>query len=393
MRVDEESGVSIVRRLAGIAPVVAAAAVLACHDQPAPTSTKTVAPPPPPPLGAITRLTLPTPDGSTNILHPSVHCSSVACFMLACEHTTRDGHNGARSDILENTLGYQSAGTDMLSWTPVANPIMSADEVDSTTNLSDPELLDLGSTLVAYQRLVPVGFDVLYMKETSDTVAWTPPREVLRTPANAAISPTVLQNADAYDLWVVDARPQGCMNPSTVTVRRRSRTYADFSAAAVDTTDLTVLRVGGMVPWHIEMIRGPADTPDSLILLVAMHPVGEECGKSSLYIGTSSDGLHFRINPGPVRTGAEPDAIFSMVYRSSGVYFAKNRTFTVLLSGLKTNADPGARLARIEYDYDSLLAATREGRHPAPRRVIAEQFTNVSPRRSGQPQPPRVTPP
>ena len=354
--------VRIARHLAGAAAAALAASGLACRDRATPTSIRGAVPP----AAAVTELRLPTPDGSYNVLHPSVRCRDFACFMVACQHTLRDDDRGTRSPIVENTVGYKSAGTDLLRWTPIRNPIMTADEIDSTTDLSDPELLDLGSKLVAYQRLVPLGYDVLYMKESTDTLAWTAPKEVLRTLANAAISPTVLRNGDAYDLWVVDARPQGCLNPGSVTVRRRSTSYADFSGSAVDTTDLDALSVSGMVPWHIEMIEGPKDRPDSLILLVAMHPVGADCSRSSLYIGTTSDGLHFHVNGEPIRAGGGADTIFSMVYRSSGVYFERDRTITILLSGMKFNASPESRLARIKFDYDSLLAATYEGRPPTP---------------------------
>jgi hypothetical protein len=164
---------------------------------------------------------------------------------------------------------------------------------------------------------------------------------------------------------VVDAGPLGCQSTSTVTVRRRSRSYADFSNAVVDTTDLNERSVPGMVPWHIEMIRGPTDRPDSLIALVAMHPAGLECGASSLYLGTSADGVHFKVNLGPVRTGTQ-DTIFTMVYRSSGVYVPRDRTFVAMLSGMKHNGRPEARLARIKFDYDSLLASTQNGVAPAP---------------------------
>lgn len=266
---------------------------------------------------------------------------------------------------MENTVGYKSTRIDMLDWTPVNNPIMDADEIDSTTDFSDPELLDLRPRLVAYSRLVPVGFDVLYMKESSDTVNWSSLKEVLRGPRNTLISPTVLRNGSAYDLWVVDAAPLGCNSTKTLTVRRRSLTYTDFSNAVVDTTDLNENSVPGMVPWHIEMIRGPSDRPDSIIVLVAMHPPGRQCGVSALYLGTTVDGIHIKMNPGPVRTGREDD-LFSMVYRSSGVYFPKDRTFVAMLSGTKDRGQPEARLARLKYDFDSLLAGTQDGRTPAP---------------------------
>jgi hypothetical protein len=356
---------TMAERVVTVAASILAAASFACHDAAPPTTPQPTPVAPTPAASGITELHLPTPDSSYNLLHPSVQCGARGCFMLACQHTLRDDHAGTRSDIVENTVGYKSAGTDMLNWTPVSNPIMSADEIDSTTDFSDPELLDLKPRLVAYSRLVPPGFDVLYMKETSDTVNWTPLKEVLRVPANTGISPTVLQNGSEYDLWVVDASSFGCQSKKTITVRRRSSTYTNFSHAVVDTTDLNEHSVPGMVPWHIEMIRGPADTPDSIIALVAMHPAGSECGNSSLYLGTTVDGLHFRMNPGPVRTGSD-DSIFSMVYRSSGVYFSKDRTFVAMLSGTKSGGWPEARLARIKYDYDSLLASTLHGRTPTP---------------------------
>ena len=62
--------------------------------------------------------------------------------MVACQHYVRDVHGGSSTSVVENTVGYKSTGTDLLTWTPVTNPIMNADEVDSTTNFSDPELLD-----------------------------------------------------------------------------------------------------------------------------------------------------------------------------------------------------------------------------------------------------------
>jgi hypothetical protein len=362
---EREGRRAIARSTIAVALFLVAAASFACRD----AATTAAATPMPAPVesapGGITELHLPTPDGSFNLLHPSVHCGEKTCFMLACQHAIRDVYRGNRSDIVENTVGYKSTRTDMLTWTPVDNPIMSADEVDSTTNFSDPELLDLRPKLVAYSRLVPGGFDVIYMKESSDTIHWTPLKQVLRVPTDAAVSPTALQNGSDFDLWVVDARPLGCLNASTVTVRRRSHSYMDFSAAVVDTTDLNEHSVPGMVPWHIEMIRGPTDRPDSIIALVAMHPAGLECGNSSLYVGTSTDGAHFVMNPGPVRTGSQ-DTVFSMVYRSSGVYFPKDRAFVAILSGTKHNGRPEARLARLRFDYDSLLASTRDGRTPTP---------------------------
>jgi hypothetical protein len=359
---------AIARRSLAAAAAVVVAASFACRDTATTAAPKPVPTPAPPTLptslNGLTELHLPTPDGSFNLLHPSVHCSDKACFMLACQHTLRDMH-GSRSSIVENTVGYRSIGTEMMLWTPVANPIMNADEVDSTTDYSDPELLDLRPRLVAYARLAPVNADIIYMKESSDTVHWTRAQDVLTVPRNAGISPTALQNGGEYDLWVVDASPLGCNNTSTITVRRRSRSYADFYDAAVDTTDLNEFSVPGMVPWHIEMIRGPTDRPDSIIALVAMHPVGLQCGNSSLYLGTTVDGKHFTMNPGPVRTGTE-DTVFSMIYRSSGVYFPRDRTLVAMLSGTRQNGTPEARLARIRFDYDSLLASTRSGRAPTP---------------------------
>ena len=366
---------TMTERVVGAAALFLAAASFACHDAAAPTAQKPAPAPTTPPEIGITQLHLPTPDGSFNLLHPSVHCNDSTCFMLACQHTLRDVNGGTRSDIVENTVGFKSAGTGMLDWKPVNNPIMNADEIDSTANFSDPELLELQPGLVAYSRLAPPRADILYMKQSYDTVTWTYLKEVLRGPRNTLISPTVLRNGNEYDLWVVDAAPIGCTATTTLTVRRRSPDYTDFSKAIVDTTDLNENSVPGMVPWHIEMVRGPSDRPDSIIVLVAMHPPGQECGVSALYMGTTVDGKHIRMNPGPVRTGREDD-LFSMVYRSSGVYFPKDRTFVAMLSGTKENGHPEARLARIKYDFDSLLAGTRDGRTPVPLsvRLVPEWF-------------------
>ena len=355
---------TMAERVVGVAASFLAAASFACHDTAAPTAQKPVPAPTTPAEIGITQMHLPTPDGSFNLLHPSVHCNDSTCFMLACQHTLRDFHGGTRDDIVENTVGFKSTGTRMLDWKPVANPIMNADEIDSTANFSDPELLELQPGLVAYSRLAPATADILYMKQSNDTVTWTQMKEVLRGPRNTLISPTVMRNGSEYDLWAVDAAPMGCTANATLTVRRRSPDYTDFSHAIVDTTDLDETSVPGMVPWHIEMIQGPNDRPDSIIVLVAMHPPGQPCGVSSLFIGTTVDGKHIRMNPGPVRTGG--DDLFSMVYRSSGVYFPRNRTFVAMLSGTRENGHPEARLARVKYDFDSLLAVTRDGRTPAP---------------------------
>ena len=301
-------------------------------------------------------------DSTCNLLHSGVAKIDDATYILsACTHDLRLAPG--KSDIIENMAIFVSE--DGYRWRPMENlrnPVMNADDVDSTRIFSDPEVFNIRQGLLGLLERMPTDTaDVIY-ERTTDLRTLSDYKVVLTASNNGLLSPTVLEIGDKFNLWAVDAGFSGCNSSESFLTRRVSSKYDDFKEARVDTADA---HIQGYALWHPDMIEGPSDT---LILLIAAHPIGQECGNSDLFLGLgkSEDGLHFKIFGMPLKARGENRWLEAGVYRSTGEYDRASRKIRFIYSGFNRNFFETKLVETEEYDFDKLISDLSAGNRPLP---------------------------
>jgi len=229
----------------------------------------------------------------------------------------------------ENPSLYIGDGYDLWSVPDgVSNPIVRP----SGGYLSDPDILRVEDRreLWLYYRHVTSENEIL-LTQSTDGVAWSSPRVVVRAPNHEVVSPTVVRrSASEWLMWSVNSGPLGCSSPATTVEVRHSSDGLTWSPPVT-----VSLSQSGVFPWHIEVQWIP-----SLWQYWALFngKVSGSCTTDALYLGTSADGVTWRTYPAPVLTrGAIPE-LADVVYRATFAYDSERDLVSLWHSGARHTA-------------------------------------------------------
>ncbi len=279
------------------------------------------------PLSDATLFALATYDSSGQTVHPDIaHGHGAASgFWLAI--TPYPGGDATH----ENPSIFRSSDTQQWDQPAgVSNPLATPNAV--TGYQSDPDILFNPSDqrLWMYYRSYTTATNTISVIHSSDGSSWDAPTVVLSTPAHQVVSPSIVRNGPEapWEMWSVNAGPQGCTATSTTVERRTSTDGLNWGSAA--TTDLVQ---PGQVIWHIdvEWVPGRAEYWAVYNTFVS----GENCATHALYLARSTDGAHWITSPSPIARSGLIDAFADVIYRSSFLPDTKGTRILMVMSGAK----------------------------------------------------------
>jgi hypothetical protein len=320
-------------------------------------------PPPPPPPGeepvpivAPLRLTIPTYDGTGQVVHPDVRVFAApwhgSRYWMGVTPYPGGNANFENPSVVVSADGVQWGAPDGLT-----NPVVSR-PVDGYN--SDPDLVydAAGDRLVLLYREVRAGRNVIFSRASADGRRWDAPTVLLSKPSHGAISPTVAFNPDGRPmLWYVDAGPAGCSASSTRVKLRVGGGPSALSPAAPDdgwSSDVeTTFALPDHVIWHLDVtyVAGRAE------YWAVFHAYAKTatCGSGDLYFARSRDGVAWTVYPTPLLVAGKSDWTAASLYRASIVHDAARDVLSVWFSARAADGSWSAGL--VEFSVPEMLRA------------------------------------
>jgi hypothetical protein len=273
-------------------------------------------------------LSLPTFEGSGQVVHPDVillpHDWPNATARLAMAITPYP-YGDARQE--DPSIFFSEQGKTWTAPTETRNPVVRpADD----GYLSDPALVfdNSADVLRMYYREVGNADNVIRFVATRDGVHWSTPRETIRVAAHRLLSPSVVRRSTNHWLmWSINAGARGCSSSYTNVNLRRSNDGVHWSAprrVQIDT------RRG--YPWHID-VKWIGQLHEYWALY-NLKPSGT-CVTPAVYLATSNDGRRWKTYSRPVLERGAIPAFADIVYRSSFVYTKADDMVTFYFSGAR----------------------------------------------------------
>ena len=131
-------------------------------------------------------------------------------------------------------------------------------------------------------------------------------------------------------MWSVNSGGSGCSAQSTVVERRTSpdgRAWGDPIS--------TNLVQPGQVIWHLDVQWVPSR--QEYWALYNTYPVGGTCVSRALFLGRSSDGVHWNVPSRPLLVAGRVPAFEDVVYRSTFRVSDNGQWLELLVSGADYN--------------------------------------------------------
>lgn len=232
----------------------------------------------------------------------------------------------------------------------------------------------------------PTHYINLLRTVSSDGVRWTKPIQVLRVPEYQLVMPAVASDGQQYWLWAVDAGTIGCSALSTRVLYRTSVDGVHWSVARP-----VHLQQPGYRIWHISVATIPrfvfvemgllpgvhfeSPSPDNPnwrsdwpnpwedaatirrflpapVFLMLASSFKDRCGKDSLFLAYSSDGISWVNFPKPLLTPAEYSWDSSGIYESTLAYDFKSDALRIWYSA---DGQAGWRIGLAQADFRSVI--------------------------------------
>jgi hypothetical protein len=295
----------------------------------------------------ITRLSVPTYDGSGELVHPDVV-------------RVPEGWHGwtywmaftpfPRGDVSRENPSVV-VSRDGLNWTVpagVTNPLVAPPGVPAFN--SDPDLVldPVNNRMVLLYREVRHGFNTIFSMTSNDGVRWSSPRLVIRRLSNRIVSPAVAFGPDGLArLWYVDAGTLGCEQRRTevyMQIAQDADALTGSARARWSRSVKTTLLQPGYVIWHLDVAYIPSRRE-----YWAVYPAYPEgtCGANELFFARSSDGLQWETYPQPLLEHRAVAWTRSTLYRASIIYNAAMDRVRIYFSGRARDRSWGAGLLEL----------------------------------------------
>jgi hypothetical protein len=271
----------------------------------------------------LTLLSLSTPDGSGQTVHPD-HVAVAAPWAAASQYLVITPYPNGNASFENPSL---FAGRDGIAWsapTGVTNPIVSP----AGGYLSDPDGVFVPETneLWIYYRSVDVQNEIRLVK-SADGVRFGTSTTVAHGANHTLVSPTVVRRgATDWLMWAVNANV-GCTASATTVELRRSTNGTDWS----DAKTVSLAQPGYSV-WHIDVQWIPSRR--EFWALYNVKTPGS-CTTPAVFLATSADGESWTTYPSPVLAHGAMPAFEDVVYRSTFEYDATTDAISFWYSGAR----------------------------------------------------------
>jgi len=272
---------------------------------------------------ALTPLTLTTPDGSGQTVHPD-YVAMPAAWISAGQYLAITPYPGGNANY-ENPSLYTSS--DDIAWAAPAgvhNPVV----LPTRGYLSDPDVVynPEHNELWLYFRAVDDRNEIRLMRST-DGVHFTQPVTVASGLNHVIVSPTVVRRGtNDWLMWSVNSNV-GCTASTTTVELRRSTNGVDWSAPRT-----VSLSQPGYSVWHIEVQWVPSR--QEYWALYNGKTAGS-CTTPALFLATSADGETWKTFPSPVLAHGVIREFEDIVYRSTFAYDPSDDAISFWYSGAR----------------------------------------------------------
>ena len=307
------------------------------------------------PVLALTKLVVPTYEGSGQAVHPDVLWFPAGWhgFEYWMAFTP---FPGGKPEFENPSI---VASHDGIAWQVPAgltNPVVRRPSKGAYN--SDPDLSYDAATdqLVMLTREVRGGFNHISMLTSRDGVKWGRLRKVFLRRNHGMISPTmVLSSARDPRLWFVDGGDKKCPKRVTRVMRQEGIGRSPMASPALE-RGWGPARLSGLVQpgyhiWHLDVTWVAARQE-----YWAVYPAypRRECGARDLFFATSPDGVRWTTYPVPLLRHEDKTWTSAMLYRATTLYDAGRDVIRIYLSA----SGPGSdwRLGVVEFGMPELLA-------------------------------------
>lgn len=267
-------------------------------------------------------LSIPSYDGSGDVVHPSVHYDPQGWngYRYWMAMTPLPGSN---SDFENPSI---VASNDGLSWEVppgLTNPVEPA---PATGYNSDTELVREGDTLhMIFRYEDTASTNYFYLRSSTDGVNWSEKVEIYRsgTATEYAVSPGIVWDDEQYAMYYVDIST----SPNAVRMRTAASIEGPYSAP----TAVTIPALSGRDWWHLSLIR----LNDLYVMAIDDVPLNQAGGGGDLYLATSRDGLSWEVGARPAVPRGGNQQWDTNIYRAAivpvqgaslslGIYYSAN---------------------------------------------------------------------
>lgn len=290
------------------------------------------------PFDQVRLLTLPTYEGSGQVVHPDYASSPNG--VLAYKHFLAITPYPYGNASFENPSLFagSSPPRDWLLPPGASNPVA----WPASGHLSDPDLVyvDEPGELWLYYRQASAD-NVVWLVRSPDGVAWSDPVEVARAPSHDLVSPAIVRRGPGdWWMWSVRAGPVGCGASSTTVELRRSDDGISWSAP--EPVDLAQPRLW---TWHIDVQWVPSS---GRFWAVYNAKTEGGCATPAVFVATSADGRSWTVVQAPVITKGRIPQFEDIVYRSSLAYDPASDAVTFWYSGARYDGSSYVWSAAVE---------------------------------------------
>jgi hypothetical protein len=301
------------------------------------------------PTGEIRLLSLPTYEGSGQVVHPDYVQSLDGAFAYGHHLAITPYPFGNATYENPSLFGSLGKRDGWLLEPGAPNPIVRP----ASGYLSDPDVVYVpdSNELWLYYRQA-TNDNVVLLIRSGDGLRWSEPVEVARRPSHQIVSPTVVRkSASEWYMWAVNSGPSGCGAPSTQVELRRSSDGKHWS----DPEPLD-LPAPALWPWHLDVQWIPSRN-EFWAIFNAKTNTG--CTTPAIFIARSPDGVAWTVAGRPVISKGRIPEFQDIVYRSTFDY------------------DPAADIVTFWYSGASYVGSQYVWRAAVERRQREEIFVMV----------------
>ena len=288
------------------------------------------------PFDELRPLSIPTYEGSGQVVHPdyaeSAEGPGARHHLAITPYPFGDAHwenpslfGGERADHWSLAAGAPS---------PVVLP--------DAGYLSDPDLVYLPEAreLWLYYRQVTTD-NIVRLVRSIDGVHWSAPAELVRVPNHGLISPAVVRRGpEDWWMWSVNAGTIGCGAAGTSVELRRSTDGLQW--AAPRTIDLAQ---PGYSAWHTDVQWIPSRNE---FWAVYNGKTAGSCTTPAVFLATSRDGVTWQVGDQPVIAKGRVPQFADIVYRTTFAYDPVTDAVTFWYSGARYSGNQDVWSAAVE---------------------------------------------
>jgi len=306
------------------------------------------------PVTPLTRLVIPTYEGSGQAVHPDVlwFPSGWHGYEYWMAFTP---YPFGKPEFENPSIVVSHNGIDWQVPPGLTNPIVRRGPKGAYN--SDPDLSydQAADQLVMLTREVRGGFNRVNLLLSKDGVRWTGFRRTFQRRNHGMISPAMVLSASRDPrLWFVDAGSKSCPKRVTRVMKQEGVGRRPLENPGLERgwgpSRVAGLGQPGYHIWHLDVTW--IEARHEYWAVYPAYPV-HTCGARDLFLATSPDGVRWTTYPVPMLRHEDASWTSAMLYRATALYDAGRDVMRLYLSA--SAPGPDWRMGMVEFKMSDLL--------------------------------------